>query len=123
MILGGIGLSHLLADSSIASSFKYWLIFKENENGAPQKRWGNYSCLEWFFDKVVEMMNCHQCNGFWSGLAVFAIARFAGFGPEFGRFELWALVWGFMISLLSPVFAAIYVYIVSLTTFEDSDEE
>lgn len=112
LILAGIGLSHILADSSIASSLKYKLLYKEDLNGVPQKRWAKRPRLEWFFDKFVEMLNCHQCNGFWSGLTVFA----------FYYFDVWFMLWAFAISLLSPIWAAFYVYVVSLTQFEESDE-
>ena len=46
MILAGIGLSHILADSSIANKLKYRLIFREDAEGKPYKRFRNWPRIE-----------------------------------------------------------------------------
>ncbi len=108
IVLGAIGLSHIMADSSLAASFKYWLVYRTDNEGNIRKRFLG-SRIERLVDKVVEMMNCHQCNGFWSGLIAVG----------FYYFEWYILLWAFTISLLSPLWAVIYVILLNYTTYED----
>ena len=111
MILGGIGLSHILADSSIASSLKYKLLYREDATKNIQKRFKGK--MEFYVDKFVELLNCHQCNGWWAGGFVFVLYYY----------NITILLWAFAISLLSPLWAAFYVYVVSLTNYEDAEDE
>ncbi len=112
VVLGAIGLSHIMADSSIAASFKYWLVYRTDKDGNIRKRFigkdGKSSGTGKVVDKVIEMMNCHQCNGFWSGLFAF--------GLYYIGWDL--LLWGFSISLLSPLWAVVYVILLNYTTYE-----
>ncbi len=108
VVLGAIGLSHIMADSSIAASFKYWLVYKTDNEGNIRKRFLGWR-IERLIDKIVEMMNCHQCNGFWSGLIAFGLYYI----------DWYLLLWGFAISLLSPLWAVIYVILLNYTTYED----
>ncbi len=99
-LMAAVGLSHLLADGSIFAPFKFWL----NGKG-------------WFGAKIVEMMNCYQCNGFWSGL-VLALLAWA-----FGYTILWYVVlWPLAISIISPIVGYVKLYAM-LVTSEDYEEE
>ena len=62
--------------------FKFWLSQEEN--------WFTKS---WFSRKFLEMLNCYQCNGWWSGLLVAIM----------GYFGLTWILWAFAISLVSPI--------------------
>lgn len=55
-LLGAVGMAHILVDGSIFNSFKQWL--------ASPGLWA------WSKGKLLEMMSCYQCSGFWSGLAI-----------------------------------------------------
>lgn len=96
-VLAGAGLSHILADASILAPFKFWLSEKDT----------------WLSKKALEMMNCYQCNGFWSGLIV-AILGFLGW--------TW-LLWAFAISLVSPLFGYFKLYLAMLTASDNYEEE
>lgn len=132
LILGAIGLSHIIADSSIVAKFKYWLVYKTIPSADPDepaeivKRFAKVpeegkkpvvGFMESSVDLLVSMMNCHQCNGFWSGIAAFGFYYIG-----------WNLpLWAFAISLLSPMWAAIYVVVLNFTAYEeeeiDSDDD
>lgn len=81
--LGAIGLSYILAYSTIAHPVKVWL----GEKG-------------WLGAKLVQMLNCTQCNGFWSGM----LAYLAYLSQPYLDF----LVLGFIVSLASPILWQLY---------------
>jgi len=97
-ILAAVGLSHILADGSIFSSFKFWLSEKDT----------------WWSRPFLNMMNCYQCNGFWSGLVVFLIALASPW--------LNFLLWAFAISLVSPLFGYLKLYFAVLTSTDEEEE-
>jgi membrane-anchored protein YejM (alkaline phosphatase superfamily) len=58
-ILATIGMSLILVDGSIFKSFKEWL-------GKPS--W--CGLCTWMKEKLLALMSCYQCSGFWSGAVV-----------------------------------------------------
>jgi hypothetical protein len=96
-ILAAVGLSHVLADSSILAPFRFWLSEKNT----------------WFSNKLLEMMTCYMCSGWWAGLFV-AIA---------GYFGLDWLLWAFAASLVSPLFGFLKLYLSMLTSVDEEEHE
>jgi hypothetical protein len=69
-VISTIGLSHIFVDGSIFSSFKTWL-GKESR--------GHF--LTWSKGKLLSLLNCYQCSGFWSGAVIGLIMWFCGQDP------------------------------------------
>ncbi len=108
-IVAAIGLSHLLADATIFNPLKTWLSELKPE--------GNcfYRFRFWLGQKTLSMMNCYQCNGFWSGVLIYLMYLSA----PYTNF----LLWGFAISLLSPIVGFAKLYLNLLTYPEDSSND
>lgn len=49
IVSASVGLTHILVDGSIINPFKNWLKNRK-------------------FHKILELLNCYQCAGFWSGI-------------------------------------------------------
>lgn len=81
LICAGVGLSHILVDGSIIAPFKFWLSNKNN----------------WFYNNLLQILNCHQCSGFYAGIIVYIIYRIS---PLLDNW-LDLILWGFAISILS----------------------
>ena len=101
-VLAAVGLSHILTEGTLLSPLKLWL--SELTLSQP---------FAWLRDKFVYMLNCYQCGGFWSGVTVALVAIFAKQYPVLNL-----LLWGWMISLLSPPIAYIKFYL-NLLTMDD----
>src|SRR6185503_2384959 len=95
-VLAAVGMSHILADASVIAPFKLWLSGKNN----------------WFGKKLLEMLNCYQCNGFWSGFAVAVL----------GWLGLTWVLWAFAISLVSPLFGFAKLYLAMITSGDEHYE-
>src|SRR4051812_9189389 len=100
-LMAAVGLSHLLADGSIFAPFKFWL----NGKG-------------WLGAKIVEMMNCYQCNGFWSGLMLALPAWLLGY-----TIGWYVVLWPLAISIVSPLVGYLKLYAAVLTSDDFDDEE
>jgi hypothetical protein len=69
-VVSTIGMSHILVDGSIFSSFKSWL--------GEESR---YHFLTWFKGQLLTLMNCYQCSGFWSGFVIGLLMWICGQDP------------------------------------------
>ncbi len=110
-IFAAVGLSHILADGSIMIPIKLWLSGEE-------KNWFSKRLFRWKPDgflnnKILNLLNCYQCNGWWSGL-ITAIVGWLG---------LTWLLWAFAISLVSPLFGYLKLYFSMLTSVDNYQEE
>lgn len=108
LLFAGIGLSHIIADSSIASSFKYKLLQLKLSDTFKNP-----------LKVLIHMSNCHQCNGFWSGIFVYLLSM--NYSTLLEAFTH-SLLWGFIVSLLSPFWASLYVYVANLVSFDEELE-
>lgn len=90
-LLGGVGLSHILTDSSIVEK----LIKNPLEK---IKNLTSNKIITTLINNFLEMMNCYQCSGFWSGLIV---------GLLLSNGILLSIILGFGVSFLSMFFAVI----------------
>lgn len=65
-LFAAIGMAHIMVDGSVFNSFKAWL--------ATPSKWGYFgwanSVITWSKNKLLSLMNCYQCSGFWAGLFV-----------------------------------------------------
>jgi uncharacterized Tic20 family protein len=95
-VTAAIGLSHIIADSSIISPVKVWL---------SNKGW----------TKIVDMMNCYQCNGFWSGVFIYMLYLASPY--------LNLLVWAFAISLVSPLVGYVKLMLEMKITPDETHDE
>jgi hypothetical protein len=68
--LATIGMSHILVDGTIFTSFKTWL-GKES----------SHRFLGWAKAKLLALLNCYQCSGFWSGLFIGLLMWYCGHDP------------------------------------------
>jgi len=96
-ILATIGMSHTLVDGSIFNPFKVWL-----EKGG------------WFRTKLLNLMNCYQCSGWWSGLFTGSLMCVMGVDPlncGLSWMPLSAFIYGCAGSYLSPQAAIFIVWI------------
>lgn len=66
-ILATVGMSHILVDGSIFAPFKMWL--------------SKEGYCRWFRMKLLSLMNCYQCSGWWSGGTIALIMWFCGYDP------------------------------------------
>jgi hypothetical protein len=102
LVLAAVGMSHILADGSIFAPLKFWMSKQEN--------WFTRSL---FSRKLLELLNCYQCNGFWSGLITYSVYCMGW------NWFLWALA----ISLVSPFFGYLKLYFNILTDVGEHDEK
>ena len=122
--LGGVGLSHILADASIITPVKLWLTGNDPDEQSPVKwlawifktvgSWHN----GWLGTKLVEMLNCYVCNGFWSGLLVGLVAWLYGSSGFFHIF-----LWGFAISLVSQFVGYVMLFLNKISYDEPEKQE
>ena len=101
-VLASVGLCHILVDSALMIPLKAHL-----------ERLG--------FRKLVKMLNCYQCAGFWSGVLAGSIVLIL---PRFPYLEL--LLYGFAASFLGTLGAVVIGYMNALTsaaTVADSGPE
>lgn len=89
-----VGMSHIIVDGSIFNPFKTWL-----EKGG------------WLKGKLLSLMNCYQCSGFWSGVFVGLNMWLLGADPVHNIFALF--LYGCMGGLLSPSVAIVIMWIQS----------
>ncbi len=100
-ILAAVGMSHILVEGTIFNSLKLWL-----GNGG------------WFRQKILSLMNCYQCSGFWSGAFVGLLMCIANNDP-LGCGLGWdtpsmLFIYGCSCALLSPLFGLIVVFLSSI---------
>lgn len=130
-IFAAIGMAHIMVDGTIFHPFKLWLEKGPGEIGEPPKRWS----LAWFRDKIywgrvkrtcdrlfywgkgklLALMSCYQCSGFWAGAAVGTAMSFLGADP-LGVGTSWfvplgAFVYGCAGSYLSSQAANLMIWI------------
>jgi hypothetical protein len=95
-ILASIGLCHILVDSYVMASVK---------DGLSARGW----------HRLVKMLNCYQCAGFWSGIAVGLIVLLSTQVPY-----LYLLLYGLAASFLGPLAAIVMGYLNALTSAASS---
>lgn len=81
-VLATVGLSHIIVHGSIFQPIKQWL----SDKG---------------YKRILDMTNCYQCSGFWSGFLVSIIMFILGSLPTGFGFLFHAVVYGFAGSFVS----------------------
>lgn len=79
-VVAAIGMGHIIVDGVIFNPLKKWL---EKES--------QFGLVTWTKRKILEMMNCYQCSGFWSGLFVGLCLWLSGHDP-LGMNVTWFIV-------------------------------
>ena len=113
-LAGSIGLAHVLVDGHIFAWLRDWL------REPTLHRWLSWlayspsfmqNSAKWLVGKVSEMINCHQCCGFWTGLLCAWLT--------FSEIHGWQiLVGGFAGSFLSMFFAILFNYLEAQTVLK-----
>lgn len=68
-MLAVIGMSHIIVDGSIFAPFKAWLGAEKSEN-VLMNIFMNIGIIKWSRAKLLALMSCYQCSGFWSGIII-----------------------------------------------------
>jgi hypothetical protein len=95
-LLASIGLCHILVDSYLIAPVK---------NALRARGW----------HRLVTMLNCYQCAGFWSGVVVGLISLLAVWAPY-----LHLLLYGLAVSFVGPLAAIVMGYLNALTSAASS---
>ena len=101
LFFGALGISNFLAVSKLANDFKKKIKkrYKESKN-------------YWIAKKFIYMLNCHTCNGFWSGIVAYVLFYF----------EIYVILFGFSVLFFSPLMYDITSYIdLSVEKLRDND--
>lgn len=110
-IAGSIGFAHILVDGAIFSWLRNWL--REPTLGTTLNTllaWLSWITppIQWVIAKISEMINCHQCCGFWTGLLCSCLV--------FSDIAGWQiLVGGFAGSFFSMAMAIVFNYLEAQT--------
>jgi hypothetical protein len=67
-LLAAIGMCHIMVDGSILNPFKKWL---------EKPTW----MLSWSKGKLLAMLSCYQCSGFWAGALIGLLMWYTGCDP------------------------------------------
>src|SRR5882672_1920569 len=89
-IVATIGLSHIIVDGSIFNSFKEWLSGKKSKYtfvNRLEEKISKYVPLNWCKNKLLELMGCYLCSGWWASLLVSFIMWFCGCDPLQSPFD------------------------------------
>jgi hypothetical protein len=111
-ILATIGLGHILVEGTILLPFKNKLDKWSEVYKISTKIWrDNFSIFRisaksslgwlfgWFCSKLLELLSCYQCTGFWAGLIVSLLMGLSD-----------CLIYGFAGSFLCPLGAIMLMY-------------
>lgn len=102
-LLGTIGLTHIIVDSSIFAPLREWLKEKAPTVEEPVKCFSG----KWIAGKIGYMMTCYQCAGTWVG---FLMGFLLLFQPNIGWATNAAIIFGAgMASSFLSNWAAIYL--------------
>lgn len=102
-ILAAVGMAHIMVNGTIFNPLKLWL--ERPGRGA------------WFSKKVLSMMNCYQCAGFWAGAFTGAAMAALGADPMGVHTSAWlplaAFVYGCAGGFVSPMAAQVIIWLQS----------
>lgn len=107
-ILASVGMSHIMVDGSIFNSFKSWLSMDSDNKFMKLSKW--------IRTKILELFNCYQCSGLWSGVItgmLFSAAGIEVFSHDMSYLSF-AITWfcfGCVTSLLSVTAAVVLTWI------------
>lgn len=114
-IFSAVGLSHILVDGSIFNGFKAWLAADKSEN-LLMNWFTNLGMIRWGRAKLLALMNCYQCSGFWAGVAVGLILWCLDLDPLHATSCIVLFCYGCAASFLSTFAAVTQLWIQSKVT-------
>ena len=79
-LLAVIGMAHIMVDGTIFVPFKAWLAAEKSPD-ILMDFFINIGFIKWSRAKLLALMNCYQCSGFWSGVAIGALAWYIHHDP------------------------------------------
>lgn len=97
-MLGVIGFTHIMVDSTIMAPLREWIASKES----------------WWWKKVSEILSCYQCAGTWCGFIL-------GF-LLFGLSPIMILISGFAGSFLAVLGSHLLAYLEAKTIISIGDD-
>src|SRR4051812_12087842 len=104
-ILATIGMSHVIVDGSIFNPLKIWL-----------------QSAGWLGRKILELVNCYQCSGFWSGSFVGTVLWLCNIHPiPLPCVFVAAFLYGCIGAFVSPFAAVIIMFLQSFNHENPTD--
>ena len=131
-MVASAGMCHIIVDGSIFNSFKLWLaggdqnkasgieetadeaVIEEEEEEEPKEK----KEVAWWKTKLLQLMNCYQCAGFWSGAFIgllFWLFGLSGISLDYWYFKALPLlfIYGCAGAFASMVGAVLIVFLQS----------
>jgi hypothetical protein len=102
-LFASIGMAHIMVDGTIFNPFKTWL-------AAPSK----WKFLTWCKGKLLNLMNCYQCSGFWAGLFTGLMMWANGSDPLYATHG-WSIIPIMFVYACAGSFASTFVAIIAMS--------